>query len=139
MTTRSTILRTPPQLLRYALMSDSIISAITGIICIADAEPLATIIGLHSPAMFIAFGLIAFAYAATLFYVARRSPINRLVAWMACIFNLGGALIFAVILLIGALPLTDTGKWIIAIVADVAGVLGLLQFLGLRQSRDEVK
>lgn len=136
MTTRTTALTAQPQLLRYALLSDSIISAISGVICIFDAELLGTVMGAQAPAFFIAFGLVALAYAATLFYVTRHSPINRRIAWMACIFNLGGALAFAVILLIGALPLTDAGKWIVAIVADVVGILGLAQFLGLRQSRD---
>ena len=55
---------------------------------------------------------------------------------MASILNLVGALTFTVILLIGAPPFTDAGKWIIAIVADVVGILGLAQFLGLRQTRD---
>ena len=136
MTTRNTALTAQPQLLRYALLSDSIISAISGVICILYAELLGTIMGFQAPAIFIALGLVAFAYAATLFYVTRHSPINRRIAWMASILNLVGALTFTVILLIGAPPFTDAGKWIIAIVADVVGILGLAQFLGLRQTRD---
>lgn len=136
MTTRSTTLVAQPQLLRYALLSDSIISAISGVIFIFDAELLGTIMGFQAPAIFIAFGLVALAYAATLIYVARHSPINRRVAWMACILNLAGALASAVILLIGLPSLTIGAKWLVAIVADVVAVLSLFQFLGLRQTRD---
>ncbi len=136
MTTRSTALLTQPSLLRYALMSDSILSAVFGAICIAEAESLGTIMGFQAPAFFIAFGLAAFAYAATLFYVARHSPINRRVAWMACLLNLDGALAGAIMLLIGLPPLTIAGRWLVAIFADVVAVLGLAQFLGLRQTRE---
>ena len=136
MTTRTRTLSAQPQLLRYALLSDSIISAVFSVICIFDTELLGTLLGFQAPAVFIGFGLFGIAYAATLFYVVQHSPINRPVAWFASIGNLSGALAIAVILLIGVPPLTITAKWTLAIVADVVAVLGLLQFFGLRQTRN---
>jgi hypothetical protein len=138
MTTQTTHRAAPivrPNLLRYALRADALFSAATGIISLAAAQPLATLIGIEPPLVFYGLGIVLLLYAAFLFLKTRHEQIDRRFAIVIIALNAIWVLDSVVVLVTGWLPLTSAGMWIIAILALVVATLAELQFFGLRRTR----
>src|SRR4051794_6148035 len=75
-------------LLRYALRGDAIITAIAGAIRLADAQPLATFLGIQAPLALQILGTVLVLYGAFLFYSAAQAQINRRIAIAAIVLDL---------------------------------------------------
>jgi hypothetical protein len=124
-----------PNLLRYALRGDAIVSAATGAICLAAAQPLADIIGIQPPVALRILGAMLAVYGGVLFYTAAQPQINRRVAIAAVVLNVLWVIDSAVLLVAGWLPLTSAGVWTIALIAVGVAIFAELQFFGLRRMR----
>lgn len=127
----------PPKstLLRRALQANGAFSALSGVVLIVAARPLAAWLGLTDTLILIVTGVSLLLYAAGLFRNARREIINHLEAWTAVILDVAWVIGSAVVIFAGVL--TTTGNWLVAIVADIVLLFGGLQLYGLRRMRRE--
>lgn len=122
-------------LLRKALIGNSIVSTVSGLLFIFDAAPIAAFLGLGSPLALriIGVGLLPFAFF--VYRTATAKPIN----FGAAISIVAGDLLWvvgsAVLIFTNLVPFTTGGKWAIAIVADIVLAFGIVQFFGIRKAR----
>jgi hypothetical protein len=122
-------------LLRYAVRGDAIITAATGAICLADAQPLASFLGIQPPLTLQIAGAALVLYGAFLFYTAAQAQISRRIVITAIVLDLLWVLDSAILLVGGWLPLTSAGMWIIGLIAVAVAVVAELKFFGLRRLR----
>jgi hypothetical protein len=127
--------KTKPTLLRRALHANGAFSALSGVVLLAAANPLARLLGLNDALILIVTGVSLLLYAAGLFRNARREIINHAEAWTAVILDFAWVIGSAVVIFAGVL--TTTGNWLVAIVADIVLLFGVLQLYGLRRMRRE--
>jgi hypothetical protein len=120
-----------PSVLRRALQVDGLFSFLSGIVLILGANYLAGLLGLQSTAILIVIGVSLLLYATGLFINVRRAIINRNEAIAAALLNFGWVAGSAVVIALGVL--TTTGNWLVAIVAEVVLLFGILQVYGLRK------
>ena len=120
-------------LLRRALQADGAFCTLSGLLLLADAGPIAALIGAAQPWMLMVLGVDLLIYAALLFLAARRAPLVRWHAQAFLIADVAWVLGSLVLVLGGLLPLTTFGFWAVLGIADVVAVLGVLKYLGLRR------
>ena len=121
--------RTPDSLLRSALVANVAFSVISGTLMILGAGPLGRLLGFEEPFLLAAIGGGLLIFAAGVLHNARRESVNRLEALATIVGDL--AWVAGSVLVIVAGPLSTTGNWLVAIVADVVLVFALLQTHGL--------
>ncbi|MFQ5859303.1 MAG: hypothetical protein ACE5LU_27195 [Anaerolineae bacterium] len=114
----------------------SIFSGISGAILIVAAKPLASLIGVDAPAILTLIGVGLLFYAALLFWIAAREPINRRLVLIAAILDTAWVIDSAILLVAGWFSLTTAGKWAIALVAEVVAIFAALQFYSVWQMRE---
>ena len=122
-------------LLRYAVRGDAILTAATGAICLADAQPLATFLGIQPPLALQILGAVLVLYGAFLFYTVAQAQISRPIVIAAITLDLIWVIDSAILLVAGWLPLTSTGMWTIGLIAAAVAVVAELKFFGLRRMR----
>jgi hypothetical protein len=122
-------------LLRYALRGDAIATAITGALCIIDAQPLAALLGIQPPLALEILGAVLALYGAFLFYIAAQAQLGRRIVIAAIVLDGIWVLDSAILLVSGWLPLTSVGMWTIGLIAVAVAVVAELKFFGLRRLR----
>lgn len=120
-------------LLRGALQGNALFSMISGVIILAANKTLVEFLGLPDNASLAAMGMGLLGYAAWLLWNARREKIKIVDAWIAVALDMiwvagSYALLFAV-------KFSTGGKWVVALVAELVFLFGVLQWLGLRKIR----
>jgi hypothetical protein len=121
------------QLLRSALLGNSIFCFLSGLDFALFARPVAEFLGLSSPTVILALGLGLMAYASALFIQARTQPLNLPFARFAIVADVLWVIGSAVLLFTSTVAFTMPGKWAIAIIADIVLVFAIAQFVGLRR------
>ena len=126
---------TQSSFLRTVLKVDGTFSAVSGVLFVVGAGPLAAFLGLNATWPLLVIGISLLLYGADLWYFATREQLNP--AWVKVSIALDVAWIVAswLILLAGWPELTTAGKWAVAIVADAVMVMAILKYVGLRKSR----
>ena len=129
-----TTITTNSNLFGQALRANAIFSGASGILFVLTAGNLSELIGIQPPLVFTIAGLGLMIYSAFLFRLRRSHPvyITRIV-WAVIIVDLLWVVDSAALLVTGWLPLTVTGQWAIAIVADVVLLFAIWQYFGLRR------
>ena len=120
-------------LLRYTVRGDAIITAAVGAICLADAHPLATVLGIQQLQALQILGAVLVLYGAFLFYTAAQAQISRRIVIAAIALDLIWVIDSAILLVAGWLPLTSAGMWTIGLIAAAVAVVAELKFFGLRR------
>lgn len=120
-------------LLRYALWGNALFSGISGLVALLAGEQLGTLMGISATAVFTILGIGLIAFALTIAWFASRPTIDRRFAWIVIILDVVWVIDSLAILLVGWPPLTTTGKWLVAIIADIVAVFAIVQFIGLRR------
>ena len=128
MATQTLAQSTQSNLLRFSLRLDSLTAALSGVLLIAAAQPIVEFLGVGAPWMMIAGGVVFLLYAADLWWIALREPINLTLVLAVVGINGLWVLASAVILFTNWLPLTTGGWWAIAIVAYMVAIIAGLQF-----------
>lgn len=121
------------KLLRYTLRGNAAFSAISGVIAILAAAPLAAFMGLPAPLILVIIGVGLLPFAFLVYKVSTMAVIKPVFVKEILVMDLlwiGGSV---AILLVGWPALTTNGRWLVAILADVVAVFALLQFVGLRR------
>lgn len=127
----STLSHSESQFLRRALQANGVFSGVSGLILILGAGPLSELIGISVSSVLIGIGVALIFYAVGLFRNAAREQVSRIEAWMAVIMDLAWVVGSAALIFLGVL--TVTGNWVVAGVADIVLLFGILQWVGLRK------
>ncbi len=122
---------TRSNLLRHTLRGDAIFSITTGAICLADARPLATFLGIQPPLALQILGAALVLYGAFLLYTAAQAQINRRIVIAAITLDLIWVIDSAILLVAGWLPLTSAGMWTIGLIAVAVAGMAELTLFGL--------
>ena len=126
---------TRSNLLRYALRGDALVTIATGAICLADAQPLATLLGIQPPLALEILGGVLVLYGAFLFYTAAQAQLSRRIVIATIALDVIWVIDSAILLAADWLPLTSAGMWTIGLIAVAAAVVAELKFFGLRRTR----
>lgn len=120
-------------LLKKALTGNALFSVVSGVAILFANRWLVKFLGLPEKVSLTILGISLIGYAALLGFNARRPRIKISDAWVAVIMDVlwvvgSYGLIFAV-------PFSVSGKWVVAIVAELVLAFAVLQWLGIRRIR----
>lgn len=120
-------------LLRRALLGNSIFSALSGVVLIAGASPIATFLGVDAPVVLAGIGVALAGYAVLLYRAATGEPLDPRAGMIAVELDVAWVIGSVILLVSGWLPLTAEGKWAIAIIAEIVAVFAIVQYFGVRK------
>jgi hypothetical protein len=123
----------PNTFLRYALLADAIASGATGLLLIAGAGVLESLLNIPL-ALSREAGLMLIPYVAFVATVGTRATIMRGAVWAIILANAVWALASVALLVSGWIAPNVLGIVFIALQAAVVAVFGELQFVGLRRT-----
>jgi len=132
MTALSTLTATRDGLLRLALRADAALSAAAGLPFLLDAGPLSSLLGPSAGSLRL-LGAALVGYGVLVWLIAAPARIDRRLAWTVVAGNAAWAVVSAIALLDGWLPLSTAGVVVTVIMALHTSVFADLQFLGLRR------
>jgi len=121
-------------LLRAALRANAGFSALSGLTMILAAGPLSDLLGITPAGSLRFLGANLLIFAAALVYVAAGRPISRRWAWIAIMLDDLWVVGSGILLLTDWVPLTSTGRWVIALLALIVAAFAGAQWYGLRRS-----
>ena len=123
----------PSNILRRAMRGNALFSAVSGLISLIEARPLAAFTGLDAPAVFVGLGITLLAYAAVLFVVTNGETVERRFGITAVVLDVAWVAGSAAILLSGWPELTTAGRWTVALLAEAVAFFAAWQWYGLRR------
>src|SRR5262245_367521 len=120
--------------LRTTFAVNALATAVSGVVFVLGAAPLAPVFGLPGPLPLAAFGVALVGFALYVWRV-RREPID--LGQARAVFVMDVAYVIASVGLIVAWPqaLSMPGRIAVGLMADVVAVFALLEFVGLRRAR----
>lgn len=121
------------QLLRSALLGNSIFCVLSGLDFALFSRPVADFLGLSSPTVILVLGVGLIAYALVVFIQARAQPLSLPFARFAIVADVLWVIGSAALIFTSMVAFTTAGKWAIAIIADIVLVFAILQYIGLRR------
>jgi hypothetical protein len=133
MTTINRVQSPDETLLRYSLTGNGVFSILTGAIALVFSTPLGTYMGVPPTALSVV-GVGVAVFGGTVYFVSKRSPINRRFAALTVIADI--VWVLGAVVLIGVFPetMTSEGAALLAVVSGVVGLFAVLQSVGLRSS-----
>jgi hypothetical protein len=120
-------------LLKNALLGESVLAFIGSAALLYFSKAIASFFGLPASWIILALGAGVAVYAVKVYFAARSEPVNTGIARLAMYGNLAGVLGGMALIFANLLPFTTTGKWIIAIITDIALILSIAEYIGLRR------
>ena len=120
-------------LLRKALQGNALFSGLSGLASFFAAQWLAQFTGIYEPLVFVVLGVILIVFAVDLAWLASRESPDRRLVWVVILLDVAWVAGSAAILMTDLVPLTVSGRWAIALLAEVVAVFALLQYIGLRR------
>ncbi len=123
--------------LRRSLQIDGVASGVCGVLLLAGAGPLSSLMGLPGPHIARTVGALLVVYAAALLWNGARATVSRGGALAAVVLNAAWVAGSAVVILAG--PLTALGTLAVAAVAVAVLLFGILEAVGLARLRQAVR
>lgn len=123
--------------LRRSLQIDGVASGLCGVLLLAGAGPLSSLMGLAGPGIARTVGALFVVYAAALLWNAARATVSRGGALTAVMLNAAWVAGSAVVILDG--PLTALGNLAVAAVAVAVLLFAILEAVGLARLRRAVR
>ena len=124
-----------PNLLRYTLRGNALVTATCGVLCLVDAQPLAALTGITPPSILSALGMIMLVYAAALLYITSQRHIDRRMAIATVVLDTLWVIASVALIVEGWSTLTSAGVWVVAIQALITAVFADLQLFGVWRVR----
>lgn len=129
-------------LLRTALRANGMFSLVSGGAFLIASTQIAEFLGIQDSDILgfltgtsfmqvLGAGLLFFALS--LFWMASRSTLNKMMAREIVFMDIAWVVGSAVLLVSEALPLTTEGSWTILIVADIVATFAIVQYIGIRR------
>ncbi len=120
-------------LLRKTLMANTVFTTVCGLVMVIASSALASLMGAISGGVLLVTGLILLLYAVDLGRTAFAEQLPPVRIYYFIVMDVLWVIGSALLLWGFGLPFTQTGQWIILLVADAVGLFGLFQYIGLRR------
>jgi hypothetical protein len=124
----------PRSTLRRAMRGNALFSAVSGLVSLLAAGPLAAFMGLQPPLIFVVLGLLLLAYAALLTAVTSGEQVERKYGLAATVMDVAWVAGSVLILLTGQPELTVAGRWTVGLLAEAVAFFAVWQAYGLRRN-----
>ena len=121
-----------PSLLRGALVVDAVVSGVTGLLLMAGAAWLESLLAVPQGLLRYA-GLSLLPFAAMVALVATREPLSRAAVGTVVALNFGWVVASVLLLLVGGIEPNGLGVAFILVQAVAVAVLADVQFMGIRK------
>jgi hypothetical protein len=118
-------------LLRKALIGNAVFSTLSGVTILFAQGWVLRILGLSKDVSLAILGFGLLVFAVTLVINARRQQVKTSDAWIVVLMDL--AWVLGSYVLIFVVPFSIEGKWVVGVLAELASVFALLQFIGIRR------
>ncbi len=123
----------PSRLLRLALRSNAVFSALSAIVFTAASGAIASFLGFLPTQQVFLLGVQLAVFAVWLTWLSTRAAVPRWQVWLIIALDALWVAGSFQLLLAPPAELTVGGKWTVGMIADIVALLALLQFLGLRR------
>jgi hypothetical protein len=120
-------------MLHTVLRFNAAFSGIFGLLFLALPGMFSEMLGISSPTIIIVTGVLLLIWEVTVFSMVKHVVISPASVWVVIAGDLIWVLGSIGLLLGGWLPMTSTGKWFVAIIADIVLVFAVFQFIGVRR------
>ena len=120
-------------LLKKALTGNAVFSVVSGLAILFANRWLVKFLGLPDEVSLAILGVSLIVYAAILWLNARRPKIKIADAWIAVIMD--AVWVIGSYVLIFVVPFSVSGKWVVALLAELVMAFAILQWLGIRKIR----
>lgn len=118
---------------RFALLLDATTALPSAVLLIVGARPIRDFLGIGSAEPLVILSVVFALYAALLLLAANRHPVARRSVLMPAILNTVWVIGSITMLVSGTPAFSTGGKWAVALVADIVGIIAVLQFVALRR------
>ena len=120
-------------LLKKALTGNAVFSVVSGLAILFANRWLVKFLGLPDKVSLAILGVSLIVYAAILWLNARRPTIKITDAWIAVIMD--AVWVIGSYVLIFVVPFSVSGKWVVALLAELVMAFAIVQWLGIRKIR----
>ena len=127
----------PVRLLRRALQTNALFSAISGAGMLLAAGPVARLLGLGGTLPIMLLGADLLLFAAWVAYESAQPTLRVRRARVILALDIAWVVASALILVLDPFGFSTEGKWAVAAVADIVAVFALVEYLGLRRLRTQ--
>ncbi len=121
--------------LRLALRANVGFSALTGLVLLVAATPIAELMGVGMPTLLLVLGIGLIAFAAWLAWRTVRPEIDPAEAWAIVGLDVAWVVASAAVLVFASHWFSPAGQWIVGIVALIVADLAIFEYLGIRKLR----
>ncbi|MCK4900451.1 MAG: hypothetical protein KAS38_16840 [Anaerolineales bacterium] len=121
--------------LQRALLGNAAFSGISGLFMVLAAGPISQFFGLDNPLFLTIIGILLLLYMPFLVWLANQSPVPNWMAWVVIELDVLWVIGSLILIFTSLVPLTTSGKWAVAITADIVTVFAILQYIGLRRQQ----
>ena len=125
------------QRLRTILYANVAFTAISALVLLLASSAVAQLLGLASGSILLAVGVGLTIFAADVAWVATRDNLNRSYVTAIAIADALWVVSSIVLLVGGFAEFTTAGKWAVAMIADIVGIFGVLEFYGLMKWKQQ--
>ncbi len=122
-------------LLRRALIGNALFSVASGVVMIAGSGRISEFTGLTPGWLTAAIGAGVLLWALDVALIVRADELRPSRVWMVIGGDLAWVVASYAVLMLGILDSTTAGVWTIGILAEIAGVFAVVQYIGLRRIR----
>ncbi len=123
--------------LRTILYANVAFTTISALVLLLASSAVAQFMGLANGSILLAVGVGLAIFAADVAWVATRDNLNRSYVTTIAIADVLWVVGSVVLLVGGWVEFTTAGKWAVAIIADIVGSFGLLEFYGLMKWKQQ--
>ena len=125
--------------LQRALLGNATFSGFSGLVMVLAAGALSQLLGLDNSLFLVIVGGILLLYMPILVWLSNHSPVPAHFAWEVIVLDVVWVLGNLVLIFTELVPLTSSGKWAIALTADIVFMIAVLQYLGLRRQQSDIE
>ena len=125
--------------LQRALLGNATFSGFSGLVMVLAAGALSQLLGLENSLFLVIVGGILLLYMPILVWLSNHSPVPAHFAWEVIVLDVVWVLGSLILIFTELVPLTSSGKWAIALTADIVFVIAVLQYLGLRRQQSDIE
>jgi len=123
-------------LLHKVLRLNAAFSGVFGLVFILFPAKISGMLGLSNDLTITITGMLLIGWEIFAFHLVQQPQVSVPGVWIVILGDLAWV-VGSIALLVGAwLPLTTTGFWFVAIIADIVLVFSIVQYFGLRRQRN---
>ena len=123
------------QTAQRASQADGLLCAVSGAVFTLGAGAISTLAGFESPAFLLILGIGLLVYGLGILYMAKRQPVDRRLPMALLLGNISWIIASILFLIADPFTLSNEGRWLTIILADIVGVMAIWQFVALRRMR----